>query len=322
LAKPPARLFVSSMAHDSYGAAEEQNEMPKRLYGSGSKQRMNVIAVCLSHFIPWILFVTVYSVSSFSLRRQQPLMFWAILILAIVLVLACGALALDAVRKKRAGEAGQPSWYIFLFLTCLLAFILAAVGGAANFSANMAGAFDLQNLNDYAYVDPTRNRGQQMMDVGRISFLNGTHLDLKYAMGFTNGDVYCAAPITLGTAPLSSYDFWAVGKNCCTGSAGNFHCGDYANSYAHAGLRIVSDEPREFYRLAVQQAQATFNIRAEHPLFFVWTQDPFAEQAALLDACWRFFFVGVVAHFLLQLFLVLACACAFGNYAEARKLFA
>ena len=46
-----------------------------------------------------------------------------------------------------------------------------------------------------------------------------------------------------GEAPLSTYDFWAVGVNCC-GAAADFKCGEFSNPKAHAGLRLMSDEQR------------------------------------------------------------------------------
>merc|ERR1719316_2422034 len=117
----------------------------------------------------------------------------------------------------------QPTWCIFLFLTSLVALILGPTLGNMNFWENMQPYYDLQNLNDYALVDPTRMRGQQMMDAGRVQFLQNATLDLRKAYAFQNQDTYCVAPITmyssdLGSAtPLNVYDFWAVGINCCAG---------------------------------------------------------------------------------------------------------
>merc|ERR1712151_614337 len=128
-------------------------------------------------------------------------------------------------------------------------------------------------------------------------------------MGFHNEETYCVVPINSYQGALASYDFWAVGLNCCSGTSKSFTCGEYKNPRAHAGLRWMRDSQRAFFQLAVQQAEATYGIKANHPLFFTWTEDPAAEQAAWLDVGKKFFFVAAVGYGFLQFFF---CQC--GDY--------
>merc|ERR1719502_2180472 len=72
-----------------------------------------------------------------------------------------------------------------------------------------------------------------------------------------NLDLYCVAPIVKGNAQLTSYDFWAVGVNCCSGAQSDFRCGEYTNPHSKSGLRLMKDDQRPFYRLAVQQSTST-----------------------------------------------------------------
>ncbi|CAK0889754.1 unnamed protein product [Prorocentrum cordatum] len=87
-------------------------------------------------------------------------------------------------------------------------------------------------------------------------------------MAFRNLDTYCVAPITMSNLPLQSYDFWAVpvarwrGLSC-----------QYDNARARSGLRMMSDEQQPFFQLAVRQAEGDYQIKAQHPLFFYWTED-------------------------------------------------
>merc|ERR1719408_1104993 len=135
-------------------------------------------------------------------------------------------------------------------------------------------------------------------------------------MGFKNLEIYCVAPIVAGKEVLPTYDFWAVGVNCCSGNRADFHCGEFNNAHAGAGLRLMRDDQRSFYRLAVQQAEAAYNIRADHPLFFYWMQDPVAEVAAWMDEGYKWFLLGIFSHFLLQLVLVIIACLAFSKLGQ------
>lgn len=73
-------------------------------------------------------------------------------------------------------------------------------------------------------VYPNRMLGQQLLDAGIVQFAPGSQLDVKKSMGFKNGNLFCVAPIVFGTASPVSYDFWAVGKDCCSGSQADFSC--------------------------------------------------------------------------------------------------
>jgi hypothetical protein len=160
---------------------------------------MNLVGICTSLFVPWVLFSILYAVISFEIHYKNASLCYLLEALGFVGVLACGFLAFTAIQARWNGDAErEPSWFIFLFLTSLIAWILAIVAGDWNFWSNMQPYYDINNLNSYPSVDPSKMRGQQLMDAGRIIFAQGSKLDITKSMGFKNLDAYCVAPITKG----------------------------------------------------------------------------------------------------------------------------
>ncbi|CAK9113294.1 Hypothetical protein SCF082_LOCUS52506 [Durusdinium trenchii] len=137
---------------------------------------------------------------------------------------------------------------------------------------------------------------------------------LETQRGFKNDDTYCVAPIILGKDQMASYDFWAVGVNCCPGQSPDFRCGEYNNAHARAGLRLMSDVERPFYRLAVQQAEAAYNIRTEHPMFFHWVQDPVALTNEWISDGHRFVFKSMGVFFVFNFFCVSCAIIVFSKF--------
>jgi hypothetical protein len=226
---------------------------------------------------------------------------------AIVLVNAL--LAYRITRKKER----DPMWYSFAAVAFGLAVFLATTFGDMNFWYNMQPFYDIENLNTYPSVNPAREKGQQLMDAGRVYFADGTGLDMRKAMGFKNLDLYCVAPIVHGNDQLASYDFWAVGLNCCSGVSSDFRCGEFNNPHARSGLRLMRDDQRPFFRLAVQQAEAAYNIKATHPLFFYWMQDPVAEMNGYRDDGFKYYLLGIFTHFAFNLFCVVCAVVGFAK---------
>jgi len=288
--------------------------------------RLNIVTIFVSLFLPWTLFTVLFATVSFRLHYKMSEVCWTLVGLSGLLVVFIGAKAVQNAMmslgfgnqpSKHGGlvvmqyvQPGKPAWLLFLFLTSLIAVVAGPVMGSNNFTDNMEPYYSLQNLNDYSSVDPTRMRGQQMMDAGRVQFLPGATLDLSKAYAFQNVDTYCVAPISVtnpalgGPTPLASYDFWAVGINCCGGNSSktvNFKCGAYNSATAHEGLRLMADEPRAFLRLAVQQAESAHMIKATHPLFFYWTTDCLGEMHGYLEKAYRTFAIGMIGFFVIQL---------------------
>jgi len=306
-----------------YGATAAGPSASKKSGGGlwvppAGRKRLNSVAILVSLIVPWALFCGVFWVLSFTLHYRSPALAYAIVFVGLLVVLVCGAYAAAEARKKVAGHGKVPTWAIFFFATMLLAWFVGAVMGDANFFINLRPFYDISNLGTYPHIDPSLFRGQQLMDAGRIVFTNNTKLDLKRAMGFRNQEMYCVAPISVarqnGTfETLQTYDFWAVGVGCCSGSNPDFHCGEFNNPSAHGGLRLMKDGERAFFRLAVQQAEAAYNIKAAHPLFFTWMQDPIAEVNAYQDEGFQFYLIGVFSYLVFQLFLVTVASIVFSK---------
>merc|ERR1719148_511814 len=278
------------------------------VFAPGKRRRMNLVAVCLNIFMPWFLFCTLYAALSFTFHYQHPTAAWGLVFLGFFVSLVMAFLALRAKARDR-----DPMWYTFAALAFFLATCLAAVFGDMNFWYNMQPFYDIENLNTYPSVNPAREKGQQLMDAGRVYFADGTGLDMRKAMGFKNLDLYCVAPIVHGDEQLATYDFWAVGVNCCSGVSSDFRCGEFNNPHARSGLRLMRDDQRPFYRLAVQQAEAAYNIKATHPLFFYWMQDPVAEMNAYKDDGFKYYLLGMFTHFAFNLFCVVCAVVGFSK---------
>lgn len=222
------------------------------------------------------------------------------------------ALAILGTAYQKANQQGS-RWLTFLGACSLLAVTLGVVLGDMDFWTNMQPYYDLDSLNYYNNVDVASTKGEAMMDAGFVRFMEGSGLDLSKSASFSNLDTYCVAPIVNGTAaastdPLNTYDFWAVGLNCCprnTSKAVNFVCGAYNTKGAREGLRLMDDTQRDYFRMAVQQAEAQYRIHAAHPVFFYFVEDAHAEWQGYWDYGNKYYHVGVWAFFFFQVFLVL-----------------
>mmetsp|Transcript_6387 Transcript_6387/g.11682 ORF Transcript_6387/g.11682 Transcript_6387/m.11682 type:complete len:326 (+) Transcript_6387:94-1071(+) len=289
-----------------------------------TRHRVNLVGMITAQFLPWFVFIGMFALWSFKLRYTSP---GAVIITTVALGTIVGLYALYRVQLScravcygnfQLVETGKFTvWSLFIAVTAAIAFALGMLLGSYNYQTNLRSIYDVLSLNAYVEVNPATMRGQELMDAGKVQFVAGADLDFHLANGFKNTDVFCVAPITVNKAALASYDFWAVGKNCCSDQQADFKCGAYNGDGPKGGLRITSDTDRDFYRLAVQQAESAFAIKAIHPLFFEWTEDS-AEQ--VLDderVGYQLFLLGIIGHFAFQGFLVIiAVACFTKNRFE------
>lgn len=264
------------------------------------RRRLNVWMICLMIFLPWALFSCVIAVMSFSWHYQHPSLTFFVISVGVVMVVITFLLALRA----RKIEKKEPTWYMFAAAMLTLALVLGCVLGDMNYVYNMLPYYENQVLNAYPSVDPAQDKGQQLMDAGSVYFVSGSRLDKSKAMSFKDLDLYCVAPITSGTAALSSYDFWAVGVNCCSGSLTDFRCGEFNMKEARAGLRLLDNENSGFFRLAVKQAESAYRIKADHPLFFTWMQDPVAAINKYKEDGFKYCLLAILAYLAFSVLVV------------------
>lgn len=294
-----------------YGATEETKKQlvkGSRLFIPGKRHRINAVPIALNVVIPWALFVFISYILSSDYHYYFESRAWMCVIGAFLFALSLAYLA-----YRRRVRDRDPAWFTFCAVTCLLACIAAVIAGDYQFNMYMLPYYEIQNLNTYPSVNPARETGSQMLDAGKVYFAEGAGLDLHRAIAFRSGDLYCAAPIVSGEELLSTYDFWAVGINCCSGVSADYRCGQFDNPYARSGLRLMREDWRRYFHLAVKQAEAAYGLRATFPLFFYWIQDPVKEVNLYLRLGTKAWYVGILVHLGCQIFAVLICLVFFSR---------
>jgi len=296
----------ATMYGDTLSSSATPQDM-NTFFKQGKRTRINLVAICVNVFLPWVMFTAVFMMVSFEFHHQRPALMFGILLGCLLFVLL---LAYQAYAARES--ARTPMWWSFAAVFSAIALVLGFIGGDINYHYNLAPYYAITNLNSYPNIDVSTDSGAMLMDVGKAYFAPGTHLDFKKAMGFKQDDMYCVAPIMKGTGRMESYDYWAVGKNCCSGAM-DFRCGEFNNPKARSGLRLMSDDSRAFYRLAVQQAEGAHKINAPHPLFFEWVQDPVATLDLMADRGWRIFVMAVVCFLGIDTLAVCIAIVAFSK---------
>jgi len=306
-------IFKNAGVISSYGGFGHlfDDEVAKRTQFIPQKRfRVNVLAVCVNIVYPWLLFMGVFWVMAFDVHYKYPTLAWCVVLASLVLSAVLGTIT--SLRRRHHGTGSCPmAWYGYATGATFVATVLAALFGNMIFANYSSTFYDYQTLSSFAFVSPARWRGAMVMSAGKVYF-DDAHLDQKKAMGFKQKDTYCVVPITVGDKKLATYDFWAVGVNCC--GKGTFQCGpDYNNPQAKAGLRNLDEEHRPFFRLAVQQAEAAYGVTATHPIFLNWSQEPLVDENRLRDSGTKYFRIGIGAFFLLNFWAVFAAVFAFAK---------
>lgn len=235
-----------------------------------------------ANVFPLLLFLYSYYMIDSTLRLYNPnTVIWLCPILVTVFLVI---LTIVVVRKFRKGRRSRG---LVVLTICLWAAFALGMGlGDRNYQFHMLKYYSFMDMASYTDVDPNLDRGQTYMDAGQIYFKENSHVAIDKAIALKSGGVYCVAPIVrhaveegtqtnsteLRSPESDTFDFWAVGKDCCDPAGSNFKCASDVN--ARAGLRLLDEVERPFYLMAVQEWSAWTGLPVKHPLFFLWVQDP------------------------------------------------
>lgn len=316
--------------------------------------RFNSIAILVNLVFPWLFFSVLFTLTAAPIHDDEPGL------CAAVSVISAGLIWMLYMHVKRQQNFREPSWCLFFLVTIAIAWVLAVVVGNIlhGFSSNYKFSFEplklrptfrggRSMLNSYSKVDASSGRGTEYMDAGVLKFKDGTFVDVNRTMVFKHGRTYCVAPLATNTtyqhvrevgggtntilpndieAASETRDFWVVGKDCCSRQPLTFTCSNAKNPLATTGLRLLNDDDRMYYRLAVQQAEASYRLKAVHPIFVTLTEDTrsdIQEAAPDLDpvvlehmskekkkSIAHIVWIFISAHAVFQAFCV-ATACAF-----------
>mmetsp|Transcript_81222 Transcript_81222/g.230073 ORF Transcript_81222/g.230073 Transcript_81222/m.230073 type:complete len:382 (+) Transcript_81222:145-1290(+) len=201
-------------------------------------------------------------------------------------------------------------WPACMLCFCLIAVVCAGILGYHLWVSYIQPFHRVARLQRYSDINPAIVPGGQIQDSGLVEFSSTVNIDRARGGCFVNGgDTYCVAPIihgghvltSLADAPrFGSYDYFAVGINCCNCPNQDFRCGEWANPFAQGGMRSTDRMSRPFFRLAVDDWTAIYRKASKHPLFFEWVQSPVRHWLGL--RAWAFHLV------LLAVCAVVPCA--------------
>jgi len=291
---------------------------PRTVFSPGSRIKMNIVPMILNLFAPWGIFTLCCGLTSGWLMYSEPG-----LVVALSSLVLLGALAslYKAVQARKSDP--EPTWYSYAALAIAVAAVTGLLCGYANYVSLAKPYFEIRDLKAAHQINARYERGQNMMDAGIIYFAHGNQLDGQKSWHFMHHTQYCVAPVTAsyGAPTTRSYDFWAVGEDCCSMSSSDFRCGEWSNAAARSGIRVLDDPALPFYRLAVQQAETLYGIQAAHPIFVRWSQDPLAEVNSWNAHAFRNYLFMLCFSFVVSLFFVVLASSKYAFVGRAESVY-
>lgn len=259
-------------------------------------RKFNPRAVFLCWLIPSAIFTLVAGLLSSTLQDTQTLLTTLVLAIVVANVLLIAGLGAHMIGRYLRGRLQEfPFWYSFFVVASLASLIVAVWFAQVNYVDNTSAYENLFKLAAASNLDPATDSSVRFMDVGRVTFSNGSTVDTSKTIGFKNSDVYCVAPIvnSKSTVQPKTFDYWAIGLNCC--SLGTFSCGAYDNPAARSGIRLLREDQRAFYKLAAEEAEVTYGVKMEHPIFFYWVEDATEASQGFVVAATKYWLIASAA---------------------------
>lgn len=266
----------------------------------GPARKENVLArnhapkLILNLLVPPFVFSSSTSLLAFVWRFKYPTGVWSLLALCFVpFFIACHQM------RRLAREERSLEWVRLTTFLFLMAALIGSIVGELIFWCFTHRFFLVEFMKTYENINPGKVTGDQFLDAGKVKFTEESRVQVDMGMSFTTWDTYCVAPIVDGqNNDLATMDLWAVGINCCRSDDPIFSkCIDLKNEHAHAGLRMMEAGQRNYFRLAVEQAEAAYGIEAPNPLFFYWVQDPSTEIEHFFEAGFKGWLLACFVHF-------------------------
>lgn len=296
---------------DLHPLLKDRLHRQRSVFTPGHRIRMNVLPMFLNIFVPWAIFVGVLSMAAFRTFYERPFLGYTMMF--FILIFWVGSVLIAINRRKYDPD---PAWYTFFTVLTGIGIICAWLVGRQIFQKFTLPYYEITDLKVIGHLDASKESGNNVMDAGIVYFADGNKIDSTRSWHFKQDTVYCVAPIIKGANEVSvpetqSFDFWAVGKDCCSLSAPDFRCGEYSNPQARSGIRVLGDTERQFYRLAVEQAETLYDMTATHPIFFEWSQDPLEDVNSLNHQAFTLFVMCTLLAFTLSLTAVACASCKF-----------
>jgi hypothetical protein len=282
---------------------------------------MNILPMFLNIFVPWGVFILVLGTTSFWVMYTHAGLGNAIIGIVVVLWLLT---VLVAANRRRHDP--EPAWFSYFSLMFGLAVFLGWAMGTEIFNKYTLPYYMIKDLKVLGHMDASKELGQNVMDAGIVYFADGNKIDAARSWHFKQDSVYCVAPIIKGESgsavpETQSFDFWAVGKDCCSVSSSDFRCGAYNNPVARSAIRVLGKEDSRFFRLAVEQAETMYGIMATHPVFFEWSQDPLETVNSWNAKAFTSYVIAVIASFVVCLLGVSVASCKFAWLGRSESVF-
>lgn len=285
------------------------------MHGPLAKKKLDGRSLVIAFAVPYLIFVLTFVSMCYGVRHDSPGTAYGIAAVLLCLAFLFGCLAADVAQRRRRNVMLDPTWFLFIFVTSLLAWGLGLLAGDQNYTTNLKEYYDYIGLRRVSNVDPGAQLGKELMDAGTIQFAPGSSIDTAKSMAYREGRVYCVAPIvSYDQSPLLAYDFWAVGVDCCSSAQSNgmdFQCGDVFSS--EGGLRNFNDADRSYFLLAVMQAEAKYGIHSSHPIFINWMPNPAGRITDHRKDGDNFSYWCCGAYFAIQALLVAIAAMLFSR---------
>lgn len=265
------------------------------------KRNISARAVFAALVTPCVLFCGVLYVTAFWLRFFYPFVCFGIL--AITVTATCILCAKGCVS---ATKHETPSWFGFYSTSMGWAVICGLLVGQALYQQYMKPTYSAESLHAVQNVYPNRfATNTEVSAFGSINFGIGTRVDTSKSMGFEGDAVFCVAPLVVVGEPMPSYEFWAVGKDCCTDASNDFHCGGFNQTQNVEGFHLMNQTAEPYYLKAVQRAVQAYGVLVVHPVFIERKDDALsALEARKLNGIVLLSF-AVCFHFFVQA----SCVC-------------